>query len=889
MTTQILATKLFIPPPRPDLVSRSRLLDHLESGAACKLTLISAQAGSGKSTLLGEWIRQSDRPVAWLSLDERDNDLNRFLRYFIIALQQIEKRIGTEALVTLQSSQRLEAEPLLTGLIYEITEIHYPFSLVFDDYHVINAPEIQQALLFWLDHQPQGMHLVISSRADPPWPLSRMRVRGEIVEIRSQEMRFTLEEAGEFLNEVMGLDLSQEAILALERRTEGWIVGLQLAALSMRQQADREGFIRAFTGSHRYVMDYLLEEVLDQQSSEIREFLLKTSILKRLSGPLCDVVAGEKNSQNILLDLEQRNLFLIPLDDERRWYRYHHLFADLLKNRLGQTRGDEMRDLHKRASLWYEENGLLPDAINHALAANEIGLIAHLAEEMVIYRMDYGELTALLSWLGRLPEATMIQYPWLLVTRAWAFFYTGRYEVVDENLAEIESVLASDALPAELATRIRGHVAAIQSYLAELREDPESAMRQAESSLALLPEKDIMLRSFVAIRWANCLVWFGEFEKGIQVYQEAGEASKLVGDGQSAIIALSEMAAVQMIHGKLRQAVENITGINSYADMLARRDGRRLPAVGLLYRHTSTIKRQQNELSEASYYAREAVKICEQWGEKEALLFGLLALARVRFAQGKYRQVEQGFRRIMQLAGQISPLAVLQFQDWVLYFQLLRGKTEEAERWVQAHGLAVDDEIRFERRFEYQNYARLLLAKGYCSQALKVMNTLLMVVTGVGAGLYMISYRVLLARILYAQNQLDEALIAIQEALSMARPEGYVRAILDEGESVEELLRAAIARGIEVEYAGQLLAALRDQTRSSTAEKLRAAGIADPLSPREMEVLRLLVTDLTTPEIADELVVSVSTVRSHIKNIYSKLDTHSRHEAVTRAKELNLL
>jgi LuxR family transcriptional regulator, maltose regulon positive regulatory protein len=889
MSTEIITTKLFKPSPPPNLVSRPRLLHRLESGATGKLTLISAQAGFGKTTLLSEWINQCNKPVCWLSLDERDNNPHRFIKYFIVALQRLNSAFGENAFLELQSSQPLQTEIILTHIINEIIATAEPFVFVMDDYHVITDPEIQQMLLFLLDHMPSQMHLIISSRSDPPWPLSRLKVRDEILEIRSQEMRFTLEEAAAFLNDMMGLALSPENIATLERRTEGWVVGLYLAALSMRQRPNKDAFIQAFTGSNRYVVDYLVEEVIDLQPPDIQEFLLKTSILARLTGSLCDVLLDRQDSQTVLRDLEQKNLFLIPLDDERQWYRYHHLFADLLKHYLTQSFADEVVGLHTKASVWYEENDLFADAFTHALVANEIERIVQLTDEMAVYKLDYGECRALLDWLERLSEALIAQYPWLLVTQAWTLFHLGKYEAVEANLAEIERALSPRALPSEDANRIQGHVAAIRSNLAEIREDPQTAMHLAEDAFALLSDKDVKLRAFVAIRWANCLVWFGDLERAILIYQEAGEASKRVGEDQLTITALSEMAMTLMIAGKLRQAIECFTEITNYAETLAKRDGRQLPAMGILYRHMSYIKREQNELAEADHYAREAIKICKQWGEKESYLFALMALSRVQFDQGDIKQVEENFQQIIQIAGEISPLYAAQFKSWIIHYQLIMRKTEAVENWVEDLSLKADEAFGYDKHLDYLNYAHYLSAEGFYNQALEVVNNLIKVVSDVGAGWYLIRYKVLQAILLNRLTRVDEAIVIMGQALSCAHTEGYVRAVLDEGEAIGDLLQISIAQGVEVGYASKLLFALRAEARPFVSRTFTDAGLVDPLSQREMEVLRLFVTDLTAPEIADELIISASTVRSHIKNIYSKLDVHSRYEAVRKAKEINLL
>jgi LuxR family maltose regulon positive regulatory protein len=687
----------------------------------------------------------------------------------------------------------------------------------------------------------------------------------------------------------MDLELLPADVQTLAVKTEGWIAGLQLAAISLRTHHDKQGFVRAFAGDDRYIVDYLLDEALNRQPAHILTFLLRTSILDRLSASLCDALTGRNDSNVILTEIERANLFLVPLDTQRNWYRYHHLFGDLLLNHLQQTRADEVLDLHEKASIWYEGNNLFPDAFNHALSANKIERILQLTEEMAVYKMDRRELNELMAWLDRLPETTIHRYPWLLVARTWALFNTGKYEDAETNLAEIENILSKEPISNELAARIQGHVAAIRSYLAELREDPLYAMQQAEDALGLLPEKDIQLRSFVAIRWANCLVWFGDFDKAIPAYKEAGESSKLIGDGHLAITALSEMAAIQMVHGELQQSVESITDITNYAEMLAQRDGRRLPAMGILYRHMSSIKRQLNQLSEASFYAEEAVKICQQWGEKDALLFGLLALARAQFAQGEYERVDETFNRIMQIATQVSPKAVDQFRNWVLHFQLLRGDIEDAEIWARNLGLAIDDDIGYDSRYRYQNYARLLLARGDYSQALSIVNRLLKVVDEVGAKIFGIIYKILQAVILQKLKVPEKALIALESALSLGHSEGYVRAILDEGEPVAHLLYQAAQAGIYTEYCQKLLDEFSVQAPVMVAGPDGTEGLVESLSDREVEVLKHIANGLTNQEIAQELILSLYTIKSHARNIYSKLGVKNRTEAVARARLLGLL
>lgn len=895
MSAPLLATKLYIPYLRSTVVPRPRLVDKLNAGLSGKFTLISAPAGFGKTTLLSVCIRDCNKPIAWVSLDQGDNDPARFLMYFIAAIQRINPEIGKELLPSLQSAPIPETEFLLTNLINEITELADSFAIVLDDYHLITEAKIQDLLIFFLERLPTNVHLLISSRSDPPWPLARFRVRGQITEIRSQEMRFTQKETAVFLNDVMDLALAPEDIAVLESKTEGWIAGLQMAALSMQDRNDKTGFVNAFRGSHRYVIDYLIEEVLEHQSSEVQDFLLKTSILERLNGNLCDVVLNDQlpvsggKAQAILEKLEQNNLFLTPLDDQRRWYRYHQLFADLLRNHLNQKFPDEVVHLHQRASVWYGMNDLLPDAIQHALAINDIEQIAYLTEEMVLDTLDHSETNALMTWLNHLSKADFQQYPWLLVARASVYFKAGKYDKMEQDFETVEKILETRTDDDETSIRIRGHIAAAQSYLSELRDEPRLAINQAEDALSMLSEKEIKLRSFVSIRRANCLMWIGDLEKAILAYKEIGKTSKEIGDEQSAIIALSEMAIVQMVAGRLSQATKSIRDICNYAEEITLRDGRRPQAMGVLYRHLSNIQQEQNNLTKASFFAQEALKICEQWGEKEAIIFGLLANVRVKFAQAEYTQVEEFFRRIFPIADQISPLEVEQFKSLAIHYQLLKGKHDEADVWAFDLGLTPNDEFGYEHRLEYQNLAHLLVANGKYDQARKVVDALIKVADQVGDGFYLIQFLVLKAIITKKMSRLDESMIAMKKALSIAQPEGYVRAILNEGAEVEGLLRKAIAQGIEVDYAQKLLAAFMFGAKSLSDKAAREVIMLELLSQRELEVLRLLVTDLSVPEISNEFVVSASTIRSHIKNIYRKLDAHSRHEAVTKAREQGLL
>jgi LuxR family maltose regulon positive regulatory protein len=863
-------------------------MEQLQRGSNKKLTLISAPAGYGKTTLLGEWIHHEEIPFAWLSLDQHDNDLTRFLVYLVASLRSILIEMDGQIL----KPNEISANPFistLTAIINQISLSSQHFALVLDDYHLIHEHEIHNALVYLIENLPQTMHLVIATRTDPPLRLAQLRARAEMCEIRSEDLRFTPEEAGRFLNQIMKLDLTPADTTKLTEKTEGWIAGLQLAAISLKKHPDKQYFVSAFAGDDRYIADYLLDEALNRQPPHIQSFLLQTSILDRLNPSLCAAVTNRKDSQSILLDIEQANLFLLPLDNQRNWYRYHQLFADLLKVRLHQTGIDDVLDLHTRASIWYEQHDLLPDSIHHALAANQIERIVQLTEEMAVDKMESSELKALVAWLDGLPETTFLQHPWLLVARAWALFSTGEYEAVEVNLSEIDTILGTEDFSQELAARIRGHLAAIRTYLAELREDAATTMQQAEYALTFLPDKDIKLRSFVAIRRANCLAWYGHHDKAIAAFKEAGEAGKLAGDGQLAMTALSELAAVQMVSGKLHQAVETIMDLKNYAEMLTHKDGRRLPAMGKLYWHLSHILHELNKLDESRYYATEAVQICRQWGEKEALVYSLFALVRAYVAHGEFDLADHTINRAMNIADQISPVAAEKFRNWVVYYQLMMGKTDSTKSWSQNIELKVEEPYSYDRIFSIQNIARLLIMKGNFSEGLRIVNALLRLVEDFGVKYYYIKFNILRAKILQALNQPDEAMVSMENALSLASAQGYLRAILDEGESAARLLYSAAQKGIFPEYCQKLLDEFSKQMTVVPRPSGKSDILVEPLSERELEVLQLISQGLTNQQIAQYMVLSLHTIKSHARNIYSKLGVKNRTEAVTRARLLNLL
>jgi LuxR family maltose regulon positive regulatory protein len=903
---RLLTTKLYIPPVRPELVSRPRLIQRLNAHLDRKLTLISAPAGFGKTTLLSEWAASMDRPVAWVSLDKGDEELTRFWSYLITALQRMQPDIGATALLALRSRQPPLMDPLLTGLINEIASMSQPFVLFLDDVHVIANQQIHDGLTFLLDNLPPQMHLILSSRSDPPWPLARLRARGEMTELRASDLRFSEHEAAAFLNEVMKLDLSADDVAKLEDRTEGWIVGLQMAALSMRSRKDGSAFIAAFTGTHRFILDYLVEEVLDQQSPAIQEFLLQTSILERLTAPLCDAVTDGQDSQIILTELEQANLFLVPLDDERRWYRYHHLFADLLGSRLEQTQPDQVPTLHLRASEWYEENRLIPEAVQHALAAGDVKRAAHLVEGNALAMVDHGELTTLLGWLAALPEEVLRSRPWLCIAHAWALAFAGRLDAVEPKLEDAQKALPSEAeglrsvLRQTEGLRIAGHVAAIRAYVAALGGDMPHATALGRVALEHLPEEDLITRGFAAGLLSTTLRWSGDLVAATQAAAEAVAAAGATGDSLAALGALATAAALQSAQGQLHKAVATCWDVLALADQSLRRGGQRLPVAGEAHVLISTVLREWNDLQAALRHAREAVQLYERWGWAEGLAFGHRTLARALQAIGDIDGAREATHKARQAARDISPWFDAHEAAMEAKIRLALGDVAAASRWMQQSGLRADGELHFRHLSRYVTLARVLIAQGGLDEASDLLARLLAMTEAAGARTALIQILVLQAIVLQAQGEMEEALTVLERALTLAEPEGYVRTFIDEGAPMGTLLRQAQARGIQSNYARKLLAAWEGETQDQSPLRLTktappslvhrpSSPLIEPLTERELEVLRLLPTRLSSTGIGEQLYVSVHTVRSHIKSIYAKLNVHRRIDAIQRAKDLGLL
>jgi LuxR family maltose regulon positive regulatory protein len=895
-----LITKLYIPPARPApsterrprLVPRPRLIERLNAGARRKLTLISAPAGFGKTTLLSAWAQQCARPVAWISLDAGDNDPARFWAYVIAALQMVQADLGEAALLALQSPQPPPMEGLLTSLINEIAQVSDPFTLVLDDFHTIANPPIHDGLMFLLDHMPPSMHLILSSRADPPWPLARLRARRELTELRARDLRFTAEEASVFLDDVMDLNLSSEDVAALEARTEGWIAGLQMASLALQGHVHRSEFIQAFSGSHRFILDYLVEEVFSQQPHGIQEFLLKTSILERLTAPLCDALMGGSaqltTGQAILTQMERGNLFLVLLDDERRWYRYHHLFADLLRSRLEQRYdADQVAALHRRASAWYAQHGFVAEAMAHTLAAHNLDQAADLIAENALAMIYQGQLTTVMGWLDALPEAMVHSRPWLCIAQAWALVYSGRLDAIEFALGDALVAMKENAE----ARRIKGHSAAIQAYAAFLKWDRLHGMEYAREALVHLPEEDFAVRGLAAMVLAIGLYGSGDLQRAQQAFAKAITASKAARDKSVTVNALCELADLQITQGRLHKAAATCQ------EALQISSDSPNGIAGYAYGRMSVVLREWNDLTQAVQYARRGVELSQAWGQVDTLILGYVFLASALAAAGDAHEALDAIREAKRIAGEVSPKYATFVEAKEARINLATGDVAGGVRWMQASDLSPIDEI-CRPIARYILLARVLLAQAEDpsaalrmteNEALLLLTKLLGMAESAGAYGYVIEILTLQALAFQAWGQGDQALAALDRAIQLAEPEGYVRTFIDEGEPMAHLLRQAVAQGIRADYAKTLLDALQNEVVRSEVSVTDRTALIEPLTERELEVLRLLVVGLPNKEIARTLFIAVGTVKQHLKHIYGKLDVHNRTEAADRARDLGLV
>ncbi len=885
MITPILATKLYIPPPRPKVVLRPHLIERLNEGLHRKLTLISASAGFGKTTLVSEWVAGCDGPVAWLSLDEGDNDPARFLTYLVSALQTIAANIGGGVLGALQSPQPPQIESMLAALLNEITTIPDNFILVLDDYHGIDAKSVDDILTFLLEHLPPQMHLVIATREDPHLPLARLRARDQLSELRVTDLRFTFSEAAGFLNQVMGLSLSPEDIAVLETRTEGWIAGLQLAAISMQGHKDATSFITSFTGSHHFVLDYLIEEVLQQQPERVQTFLLRTSILDRMCGPLCDAVLLDPTAsgQETLAYLEQSNLFIVPLDNERRWYRYHHLFAELLRQRLHQSAashtgggGRDVAELHIRASQWCEDNGLEIEAFHHAVAADDVDRAARLMAGKGMPLHLRGALVPVLSWLESLPPAALDARPMLWVMYAGALTTAGQTTGVEQKLQAAETALQDVELDVETRDLL-GRIANNRATLAISQYQADAAITQAQRALEYLHPDNLSIRTINTWVLGMAYLFKGNRAAADRTFTEAVSISQAIGYTFVTQLATIGLGSVQEIENRLYLAAE------TYRHALQLFGDQPLPVACDAHVGLARILYEWNDLDAAEEHGQQGIQLARQYADIiDRFVICEVFLARLKLTRGDVAGAAVILAKADQVVNQYNFVhripEVVAAQVLTL---LCRGNLAAAARLAQVHELPLSQ-------------ARVYLAQGDISAALAVLVPFRRQMEAKGWEDERLKAMVMQAVALHAHGENDEAVQVLGDALALAEPGGFIRIFVDEGVPMAQLLSEAAARRIMPDYTSELLAVFEAEEQKSEDKSYLSSippdqPLIEPLSQRELEVLQLIAQGLSNQEISERLFLALSTVKGHNQKIFDKLQVQRRTEALARARELGIL
>lgn len=894
MSNPLLVTKLNAPPLRPNHVSRPQLSIRLSaeflhaSSFQRKLTLVCAPAGYGKTSLVTEWLHGLDTRVAWLSLDEHDNDPVRFVLYLIAALQQVAPDVGTTSQSLLQSPRPPPSDVILTSVLNDIAALAYPIILVLDDYHLLQSPAVHQHLSFLVDNQPPQLHQVILTREDPPLPIHRFRASGQLLEIRQDDLRFTVEEAGFFLHELMAIDISSREVAALVRRTEGWVAGLHLAALSMRAHPDLREFVRSFTGSNRFILDYLFEEVFQRQSPEIQHFLLNTSVLTRFCASLCDAVLGDKgkrtagaitahqplsppphplSSQSILEYLERSNLFIIPLDHERTWYRYHHLFAELLQHQL-RLLGEPSEDsLHQRASQWYQTHGFIADAIHHAVAASDWDRAVGLILETSTDSLKRGEFITLGNWCARLPSQTIRANPLLSLSFAWALMLASRFEQAGVILQRLEQSVGGQ--PA-----LMGEVATAQAFMAQSLGEMRQMVEFSHKALDLLPEDSLNSRGLVALNLGIAYWHVGHLGAAQQALEQALQANHQSGNTYGEMMAHLFLARLSAVRGQLHQAAKEFEAIAYRADEIT--------VFPLVYLDLCTLHYEWDQLQAAARYLEKGMESSRRSGNLEFQIAAWLLQARLCFAQGD----PSGAIHALEQATHIEQTSLIPLRthsrqaDLQLQVALWRGDLEAALR-LELHLVPDADSHPF-YRFLGLTAARLLIARGRRAEAADYLAQAAQTALDNDWGYGLIAARVLQA---LAVEGGESAMGFLGEALRLGAPQGFTRTFAEAGEDLVPLLQEAARCGLEPEHVGRILAIF--QSGPSTPPV--SPELVEPLSEREIEVLCLVAAGLSNRQIAAKLILSLGTVKSHIHNIYGKLDVRNRAQAVDRARDLNLL
>jgi ATP/maltotriose-dependent transcriptional regulator MalT len=884
----LLGTKLHIPTPRRQLVFRPRLTDQLPvgTGPLPRLVLVSAPAGFGKTTLLSQWLARwqavrhaGSRRVAWLSLDGEDSDPRRFLANLLAAIQATAPQAGVSAAALLQSDGAAVVPAVLVDLINDLDDLDGSMVLALDDYHVIDSHDVHEAVAFLLDHLPAAAGVAITTRADPPLPVARLRTRGELLELRAADLRFTQPEAADFLTDVMGLDLGPGQVDALASRTEGWAAGLQLAGLSLRGRGDAADFIEAFRGSHRFVLDYLVEEVLNGQPDTVRTFLLDTAILDQLTGPLCDALTGRNDGQDTLEALERGNVFVVPLDDLRQWYRYHHLFADALRARLAAEQPDRVRGLHRTAARWYAGQGRPADAIGHAAAGQDFEQAADLIEQALPEARRLRQHQTIRRWLRGLPDDVIRRHPVVNVVVAWSRLSEGDVDDAEGRLRQAEETL--ETVPREGRTasdelrQLPMSIAMYRAAIAQARGDVAGTAEQARRILDLAGPTDHLARGAGAGFLGLALWAGGELDAAIATFSEAVGSLHAAGDLADELGGTVVLAAMWLALGR---PVESERLYERALAAARQRPDVALPVTGDLHAGLADALVERNALDAAAEHLHTAQDLGDAGSLPENRHRWYLAMARLRQAQGDLDAAADILEQAeaLYLPGffpDVRPIPAVRAR-----VDIARGRLDLARTWAREHGVTAMDDLSYLAEYNHLTLARLLIAQRRLDEAVTLLDRLRTAAEGTGREGSVAEILMLSALARQAGGDLDDAVVLLARALGTAVPAGYTRLFLDEGAPM-----AALLGEVEKRHLAPLLPGM-----SATAEP--AAGVPnDVLSQRELEVLRLLASDLTGPEIARRLFVSVNTLRTHTKHIFTKLDVTTRQAAVRRATELGLV
>jgi LuxR family maltose regulon positive regulatory protein len=900
MSAPLLTTKITLPPLRPNLVTRPRLIAQFDIGwqQGRAITLVAAPAGYGKTTLIRSWLEPYASRTAWVALDANDGEPSRFWLYVIAALQTIDAGVGHDLQQTLQA-QRFQTAPQLladdeidaglTTLINDLAQLPDRLIMILDDYHLIESRDVQRQVAFLIDHLPAPLHLIFATRADPlDLPIARLRARQQLTELRADDLRFTPDEAATFLNQAMGLSLTPADVSALEARTEGWIAGLQLAALSLQGRSDVRPFLQAFTGTHRFVVDYLIEEVLRRQSEDVQDFLLQTSILDRLCGGLCEAVTQHTSGAALLDRLANENLFLAPLDEQRAWYRYHQLFADLLRARLEQTRPDRVGDLERRASRWYLDHALYPEAVAHALAAQDVDWAATVIETAGKVWLLRSELVTVAAWLNALPPDEVRMRPRLSVLRVWVLLVSGQPQdtlAIRHDLTAWLETHANDPL----APLIHAEVTAIEAYAARLRGDFPRAIDLSQQALQQLPDND-HLCGLIAFNLGMAQSTSGNLSEANEAFESAAQFSERAGDFEMMLLALTSVAQVQRERGQFRAAEQSCRRVLD----LSGGEGAWSPMVSFALIALGNVLYEWNDLAAAEDWLQRGVQLAQRGGNAELLIAGYASLLWLRRAQGDRSGVVKVMNTLLHITvrhhtPRLDELAAF-YRAWIA---LDDADLRPAQNWLELTGRTVDDPIDLTHLLDYTVLARVQLAAGNPDRALRLLERLLPLADSAGHGRSAIEILVLSAQAHEAGGDHSSALETLTRAIELAEPEGYLRAFVDAD------VRWLIADGrVQIDqhpdhvrlhaYLNRLLAAFPPE---ADAYRLPTANNQPPalLSDREREVLRLIAAGQSNEEIAEQLFISLGTVKAHTSNIYRKLDVRGRAPAIVKARELNLI